>query len=268
MKKLFTFFLLFLFSIALSAQDAKSADMKNFRFGGTVIPSLCWYKPDNLKKFKSDGSVARFGVLINVEYSFSGNFAFGFGVGLTSAGGKLSFIDTARYFYSDDAIISPSDTTGLKGNFKQYKLNNRIYRASYYVIPISLKMRTKEIGYMRYFFQPSININVRKKVRADDNLSEIIPGTTGPYVSIDQPDLDITKDMGVIRFSTTLSAGAEYYVSGSTAIVFSIGYDYGLSNAFQKESEYLIRNNSSGNPLPVEQKFTQDGVTLTVGILF
>lgn len=268
MKKVFTISLLLLFSVFSFAQDAKSSDMKNLRFGGTVIPSLAWYKPDNLKKFEGNGAIARFGVLINGEYSFSGNFAFGFGIGLNSGGGKMTFTDTARYYFSDDAIISLADTNGLKGKYEQYKLNNRTYNASYYVLPFSIKMRTNEIGYMRYFFQPSVNISIRKKVRANDDLTTGpntgILGGSGGGQSANQNDLDITKDMGFLRFSTTLSAGGEYYLSGSTALVFAIGYDYGLSNAVQQDSEYLLRMDSN----PVEQKFTQNGVVLTIGILF
>ena len=266
MKNLFTGIVLSLFSASIFAQDAASSDVKNFRFGGTVIPSLNWYKPDNLKKFESNGTVARFGVLINGEYSFSGNFAFGFGLGLNSGGGKITFTDTASYVFSDDAIIKVEDTVGLNGKYEAYKLNNRSYNASYFLIPLSLKMRTNEIGYMRYFFEPRLNINIRKKVRADDNLLSY-----SSLQSANQTDLDITKDMSFMKLSVTLSAGGEYYLSGSTAIVFSIGYDYGLSNAVQKDSEYLVKTPyaSGGASLkPVEQKFTQHGVVLAVGFLF
>lgn len=247
------------FSISLFSQDTKEGNLKNLRFGGTILPSLSWYKPDNLKKFESNGAVAKFGVLINGEYSFSGNFAFGFGIGLGSCGGKMTFKDTASYFFNDDAIIAPSDTNGLNGKYEVFKLNNRIYNASYFLLPVSIKMRTNEIGYMRYFFQPSININIRKKVRTDDDLFSYKTGQQA-----EQTDLDITKDMGIVRFSTTLSAGGEYYLSGSTALVFAIGYDYGLSNVVQKNSEYLIRNDGKA----VEQQFIQHGVTLTLGVLF
>lgn len=258
MKKIFSLAVVCLSVVPYFAQESVK-DLKNLRFGGTIIPSLNWYKPDNLKKFETNGTVARFGVLINGEYSFSGNFAFGFGIGMNSGGGKITFADTANYFFSDDAIISVEDTAGLNGKYEAYKLNNRTYNAGYYVLPFSIKMRTNEIGYMRYFFEPRFNVNLRRKVRANDNLVSYKTLQTA-----NQTNLDITKDMSFIRFAVTLSAGAEYYVSGSTAFVFAIGYDYGLSNVVQKKSEYLIRNNWK----PVEQKFTQNGVVLTLGVLF
>ena len=66
MKKIFTLAVLSCFSFSVFAQEAGGGDMKNLRFGGTLIPSLDWYKPDNLKKFAKNGSVARFGVLIKI----------------------------------------------------------------------------------------------------------------------------------------------------------------------------------------------------------
>lgn len=258
MKKALSLAVVCLFFTPSFTQDTPK-DLKNLRFGGTIIPSLNWYKPDNLKKFQANGTVARFGVLINGEYSFSGNFALGFGIGINSGGGKITFVDTANYFFSDDAVISVSDTVGLNGKYEVYKLNDRTYNAGYYVLPVSIKMRTNEIGYMRYFFEPRLNVNIRRKVRADDNLFSY-----KTFQTANQTDLDITKDMSFMRFAVTLSAGGEYYVSGSTAFVFAIGYDYGLSNAVQKKSEYLIRNNWK----PVEQKFIQSGMVLTLGVLF
>ena len=282
MKKVFTAFMLLMFSMSIISH-AGDGDIKNFRFGGTILPSLYWYKPDNLKKFSKNGIVAGFGVLINGEYSFGSNFAVGFGLGLGSAGGKIDFNgpknDTVHYYYNDDnGMLAAADTAGLKGKWEHFRLNDRKYKASYYMIPISLKMRTNEIGYLRYFFEPRLNIGLRKKVRANDNVQAITTTTATPTTSLGtlsdhdpQTDVDITKDMSFMRLSVTLSAGGEYSLSGSSALVFSIGYDYGLSNAVQKDSQFLLRTLYSSNSTTaksVEQKFTQSGLIMTVGILF
>ena len=225
----------------------------------------------------------RFGILINGEYSFGENFAVGFGLGLGSGGGKINFTeakgDSVHYYYSDDnGMLALEDTADLKGKWDHFRLNDRKYRASYYNIPISLKMRTNEIGYLRYFFEPRLNIGIRKKVRADDGVEAIKTTTATPTTSLGtlsehdaQEDVDITKDMSLLKLSVTLSAGGEYALSGSTALTFSIGYDYGLSNAVQKNSEYLLRTPYSSDnvkPKSVEQKFIQSGIVMSVGILF
>jgi hypothetical protein len=275
MKKILAFSIILMFCAGLFAQESSgSKDMKNMRFGVTVLPGLYWYKPDNLLKYSKDGVVAKFGVLLNGEYSFSGNFALGFGIGIGSSGGKIDFTgsskqDTVHYYYNNDnGILTLSDTSGLKGKYEHSRLISRTYNASYFLIPISLKMRTNEIGYMRYFFEPRLNIGIRKKVRVDDNDINL---KTGQSSNPPKGGLDITKDMSFMRLSVTLSAGGEYYLSGSTALVFAIGYDYGLSNVVSGDSKYLLKTpyaSSSITPAPIKQKFTQSGVILSVGVLF
>jgi hypothetical protein len=269
MKKVFTIAIAFLFSLSSFAQDAKSGDMKNFRFGVTALPSLNAYKPDDLKKFEKGGTTFRFGVLINAEYSFSGNFAIGFGIGLGSGGGKINFLDTVGYYVNDGEVIKLDDNgafdpTAYVGKIDVFMLKSRTYKGSYYNIPVSLKMRTNEIGYMRYFIEPRFNLGIRKKVRADDEVLDFASGSTN---IVQNPDLDITKDMAALRTSVTISGGGEYYLSGSTAVVFAIGYDYGLGNAVQGTSDYLLRS-KDGVTKKLEQKFSQNGVVLSVGILF
>lgn len=272
MKKVFTGLMLVMFSASLVSK-AGDGDMKNFRFGVTTLSSLNWYKPDNLKKFSSEGSVFRFGILLNGEYSFSENFAIGFGIGLGSAGGKINFTgssnnDTVHYYYNDDnGLIPLADTAGLKGKWEHYKLIDRMYNASYYLIPLSMKMRTNEIGHMRYFFEPRLNIGLRNKVRANDNVVSLKAGGQ----SGNQKDLDITSDMSFFRLGVILSAGGEYYLAGSTALTFAIGYDYGLSNVVQNQSDVLLKTpyaSDNVTPKAIEQKFAQGGVVLAVGILF
>jgi hypothetical protein len=269
MKKVFTFSLLLLFSISLLAQDTKAkSDMKNFRFGVTALPSVCGYKPDDLKKFKKGGSVLGFGVLVNAEYSFSGNFAIGFGLGLGSGGGKIDFLDTIQYFVNDGAILALKDgkpnLVGVAGKTDTFLLKTRTYKASYYNIPISLKMRTNEIGHIRYFIEPRLNIGIRKKVRADDDVINLGVGSTN---LVQNPDLNITKDMSALRMSVTISGGAEYALTGSTAIVFALGYDYGLSNIVQNTSGNLLRTKDKVRK-QMDQKFNQNGIVLSVGVLF
>jgi hypothetical protein len=268
MKKIFTLVVLAVFSLSVFAQDGGgSTEMKNFRFGATALPGLISYKPDDLKKFEKGGSTFRFGVLINAEYRFGGIFAVGFGIGLGSQGGKINFLDSVHYFVNDGEILTLANDTapnvsGITGKIDTFKLNTRTYKGSYFILPLSLKMRTNEIGYMRYFLEPRLNIGIRKKVRADDDVV-----TWRSTSAVKQENLDITKDAAALKLSVTISAGGEYYLSGSTAFVFAIGYDYGLSNAVQSKSDNLVRTKDKVNKR-LEQKFNQNGLILSLGILF
>jgi len=262
MKKIFSTLLISIFSLAGFAQD-KGGDLKNMRFGVTVLPALNWYTPADPKKFKSEGVVPRLGVLLNGEYSFGSNFAIGFGIGIASMGGKISFTDSVRYAIDDDKILGWKDSTTTS---KSYLLGTREYKASYFLIPISLKMRTNEIGYLRYFFEPRFNLGIRKNVRADDDVTD-----WNSTNAVKQENLNINSDMAPVCMSVTLSGGGEYYLSGSTAFVFALGYQYGLSNTVKGKSDYLARFKNSaptGAGQQLEQKFAQNGLVLSLGILF
>jgi|ERR1051326_181505 hypothetical protein len=269
MKKYFSLFLIAVFSFPLFAQD--KGEMKNMRFGATILPALNWYSPTDPKKFKNEGMTPHMGVLINGEYSSdNGRFAFGFGLGIASMGGKISFLDSVRYAIDDDNVLGWNDSTKTS---KSYKLNTRTYKASYFLIPISLKMRTNEIGYMRYFLEPRLNIAIRKNVRADDDDADWHSTN-----SVQQSNLNINTDMAPINLSVTISGGGEYYLSGSTAVTFSLGYQYGLTNTTKSTSDYLERFKNvptpntaytyTGRGQQVQEKFMQSGLVLSVGILF
>lgn len=262
MKKLTLLTLLFSMTTLLFAQDDNK--IKNFRFGATVLTGVSWYKPDDLKKFDGNGSVVPFGVLLNAEYSFSQNFAIGFGIGLGSGGGKINFLDTTHYYLYDNEILplKDPDTVGISKKVEHFIMDGRKYKASYYILPISLKMRTNEIGYMRYFFEPRLNIGIRNKVRSDDDVAN-----WGSSNGITNKDLNISTDMAPVKAGVTLSAGGEYYLSGSTAVTFALGFDYGLTNVVKGTSDYIYRT-KNGVTAAMEQKFTQQGVILAVGILF
>ena len=132
-------------------------------------------------------------------------------------------------------------------------------------------MRTNEIGYMRYFFEPRLNIGIRKNIRANDVVAD-----WGSTNEVKQENLNINKDMSPICMSVTLSGGGEYYLSGSTAFVFAIGYQYGLSNTVKGTSGNLERFKNVKTPIlgastngqQLEQKFAQNGLVLSLGILF
>jgi hypothetical protein len=268
MKKVFTGLMLLMFSISLVSK-AGDDDMKKFRFGVTGSSSIFGYKPDDLKKFEKGGSRVGFGVLVNAEYSFINNVALGFGFGLCSAGGKINFKDTVQYFVNDGDVLplkdNKPDLSGITGKIDTFRIKSRTYKASYYCIPIALKMRTNAIGYMRYFLEPRLNIGIRKKVRADDKVINL--NTAGSTSEVGNSDLNISADMAATTMSLAISGGVEYSLAGSTALVVSLGYDLGLSNVVQTDSDNLLRTKDKVRK-NVEQKFNQNGVTLSVGILF
>lgn len=260
MKKTLTFLLIAL-CVKLGFAQGEN-EIKNFRFGVKVSPSLNWYKPES-KKIEKNGISPKLSGGVTLEYRLGKNVSLVSGLEFNGDGGKLNYTkDTALYYISDEEIISRVDTAGKK--YSLLKLNERKYNAIYFMVPIQLKMKTKEIGMLTYYAQVGSNLYIRKSAKANDQAS--IFTTTGMQ-AVEQSDLDVKKEFMPFRFSANFSLGAEYNLAGSTSAFFSLGYDYGLTRTLKQDSEYLFRTASNGYA-PVDQKALSSSIQLNLGILF
>jgi hypothetical protein len=258
MKKIVTLAFLLIAGKFVFAQDG-DAKLKNFRFGLKVSPMLAWYKPDDKKKLETSGVLFKFGWGLMTEFRLNKIASFTTGLQIDYDGGGLSFKDTAFYYYSADNIIAKADTGGKKYEF--YRLTKRNYNINYVTVPIILKMKTNEIGYMTYFGNFGINSSFKTKVRSDD----FVVTTTG--ATANQQDLDISDDAALFKFALNVGVGLEYTFSGSTALVVGVNYINGFSNILKPESKFLFRS-ANNNYEPFKQKAFGNNVSLTVGVLF
>jgi hypothetical protein len=273
MKKILT--LLF---VAFAAKAALAQDVdKSFRFGLRGSPSLNWYKPDDKKKFESDGVRMKFGYGLMTEIRLSKVASIATGIGFDYDGGKIDFLnDTATgYYVKNNEFVeieeiekSMNDTNFMK-DVAVYYLKQRSYNANYITIPLTLKMKTKEIGMLTYYGQFGMNASFRTKSRVDDEYTSI--GNTPANSSYNGKEMDNTDDMNLFRFALNVGGGAEYNLSGTTSLVFGLNFYNGFSNVLKKNSRYLQDISTLDNMLkfvPLEQKATANAFALTVGILF
>ncbi|MCU0433876.1 MAG: PorT family protein [Bacteroidia bacterium] len=258
--------LMLLFATAISgtvafAQDGEN-ELKNFRFGLKAVPMITWYKPDDAAKFESGGAMLKFGYGLSTEFRLSKVAVVATGLQIDYDGGRINLKDTAYYFLSrDNELIEPGDTASFTGESK-YMLNKRTYNTTYVTIPITLKLKTNEIGYMTYYGQFGVNASVRARSRADDDL-RLQPGGQ----SSEQSKLLNSNDMQFMKLALNVGLGAEYNLQGSTSLVFGVNYINGFTNVARKESRYLFRtplNNSN----PLKQDFRANAVQITLGVLF
>jgi hypothetical protein len=243
-----------------SAQEDEP--LKNFRFGMRISPEISWLKPNDSKKLEGAGAKIKLGYALMTEFRLNKVVSLATGIGFEKNGGSLNYIDTARYFYHDDEPLKiKDDTNGISKTTEVYQLKKRSYSIGYWSIPITLKMRTKEIGVMTYFGQAGINLGIRTKAIAKDDVLSVKNSST----SLD--DINVSSDMSFFKAAINVGAGAEYNLAGSTSLVISINYLNGLTNVSKSDSEYLykVENNKRS---AYSQKFTNNAVSLTVGVLF
>ncbi len=270
MKKTFLISLVYLIANVNFAQvDNSENNAKNFRFGLKGNLSIDWLRPENKKKFVSNGSGLGYGWGAQLEYRLNKTASVVTGVGIQTAIGKLGFFeasskDSVFYLLNKDEEFQEFNTENLLDSTNtSFWLKDRKYKINYITIPIALKMKTKEIGYFTYYGTFGLNLGIKTKAIVEDNVEIANASTTNN-------DLDLNSGASFARTGIIIGFGAEYSIAGSTALFFDLTYNYFFSNALNGDDKYLgVKDYTVENGFKeVNQKAIPGSVALTVGILF
>lgn len=255
-----------LLAITLCANYAVSQN--KFRFGLKLGPAFNWMKPDDVKEFSNEGTTLGFNWGLKAEYAISENFSFYSGLELNHEKGKIGFTNPTYYFMNEsydfietkekNGVHVPEDTSGFL-----LQLKKRTYKSTYVTLPIGIKMKTNEIGYMTYFGEFGLNLGFRTGTKVTDEVDYLESNDAKATLS-DISEVNMDKDMQPIRVQLRVGLGAEYKISEGTSIFGSVHYNLGFTNVVKGDSRYLLYENAT----PVSQKFSAHGVAVTVGVLF
>jgi Outer membrane protein beta-barrel domain len=144
-----------------------------FRFD----PNISWMKPDD-KNIEQGSNKLKFGFGIMLDKMFTDNYAFGTGFNVIHTGGELSYLYTGGY-----------KKEGASSNTEIVAQRVRTYNLQYLEIPLTLKLRTNEIGYITYWAQMGLGLGFNIKAKADDETTyvrEKVVVADNP----DTPDID------------------------------------------------------------------------------
>jgi hypothetical protein len=285
MKK--TLIALFCLSLVSTGENVQAQDDKNFHFGLAIEPSINWYSPSEAKKFESIKSPMKFAFGLTTDFKLGGNIWLSTGIGLGWGGGVISYLenptDSIGYYLLEDEIIEPtgkfSDIYNSADSLADFiSLTSRAFKGQYVQIPLTLKMKTKEIGAWTYFGQFGVDLSIKTKGRADDigeNLGRTdINGFIGSASNTpDLNDLNIDSELQPLLVGLNIGGGGEYNLSGSTSIFFSLNFHYGFLNSVKNTSKHLVDMSNSNNTtdsqvLYTPQKFNPFAISLKAGILF
>jgi hypothetical protein len=221
--------------LAMAAIHAAQGQTHDFRLGFEASPFISWLRSD-LKTIPSDGSNVGFQVIVNGEYYFRENYAFKIGLGLSFRnGGKLLFPEGGVVF--PRAVLSRESLRELPPN------SSVRHRLQFVEIPFGFRMRTQQIGYMRYFAElPIISLGVRVQARGDLGVA-------------DGNDENIAKDARLFNLSWGAGAGAEYDISSSTSLIAGIFYHHGFLD--------IMRDNNA-NPANIQLR----RLAFRIGVMF
>jgi hypothetical protein len=251
MKKAF-FFLVFI-PVYINAQDAPRKS--KVRFGLKVSPAFCWMKPEFVKGngvssvFTAENNGVRLGINWGpvLEIPLGETFSVSTGVDVNSISGSLQGL----------AMRNLTDTASYTWK--------HTYNARFIDLPLMLKGKTKDLNGFRYFmhFGLSAGFMYKSKVKVEE---EFATGTLNPIIS------NPSDFLSSFRGAMLVGGGAEYNVSGNTALVASLTFNNGLTNFVSSKG---MRSLADDNPSDdfnknkgLEPKSIINFMMLNVGVLF
>jgi len=217
-----------------------------FRFGLKGEANVGWVQA-NSRNLLNDGSKMGVSYGIMADYFFRPNYAVSFELLMSNINGSIRL--------TEDQIFA-ADTTNKVVSDLSYT-----YRNQFVELPVSLKLRTREIGYMTYWanFGTAPGFLIKSRATIDGNLPDVIDDLdpTGYLVNDDEGDDFTTNNfddkVSLIRVPLIIGAGVDYQLAGNALLHGGIRF----SNSF---TDMLLKDkNVSG-----QQKY----ISLTVGVFF
>ncbi len=176
---------LFVLAFVMAVSSLYAQDNK-FNFGLKLSPTIAWFKAEG-PGLESGGSKLGFAYGLIADINFAPNYAFETGIDVTYRGGKVKV----------EGIDEKSDIT-----------------LQYIELPLTLKLKTNEIGYLTYFgrvgFAPGVNI------RASNDISK--------------------KDVNPINLSLIVGLGAQYSLGGKTSALVGITFNNGFLDVAKEDN--------------------------------
>jgi hypothetical protein len=185
-------------SLALIFYSIFSNAQQRIGFGIHADPIISWFSTD-IKQVQNDGVRAGFNFGVTFNKYFAPNYSFSTGISLMRAGGRLVSSDTTVMEFTK------FKSTVLPGNPVVYKIQ-------YLVFPLGLKLQTNQIGYLTYFTDLGLDPKIVISGKAD------IP-------SLRITDENAINELRMFNLSYNITAGIEYSMGGTTALVFGLSFD-------------------------------------------
>ena len=238
------------------------AQLDNLRLGLQLSPTISWMKTndDLINKAGSNVGISVGGV---AEYYMTENVAFTGGFGVSFGQGGTLLHEHGGNYWPNSELSDDKFNTGDKPLPDGVKLK---YRMQYIQVPLGIKLRTDEKGYLRYFAElPILTMGIRTQARGD---------IEGKDISSEKEN--ISKDVNLFNFQLGLGGGIEYSLSPGTSLVAGLYLHTGL-NDITKDDGIRAADNSDQAPSnpnddylfsPEDSRGRLSNVTLRIAIMF
>lgn len=212
-----------------------------FRFGLHFSPLIGWLKPDAVD-YESDGSVLNINYGFSTEFMIAPNYTFATGLDILTNGGKLRYPHAMK--------INDTDTMPMPGTL------SRKYQTQYLQIPLTIRMRTNEMGYLTFYGQFGFTAGFNLSAKATDEFDYAGSSTGG---KINNENVDIHDDISFFRAGMLIGLGAEYSLGGTTALTAGITFNNGFTD---------ILSGKNSLDTDKEENAISNVLELTLGVIF
>lgn len=220
--------------------NPSSQPVQKVRLGIYGDLGFSYLKPKS-NEYESLGVRGSYAYGLVVDVNFTNHYTFSTGVKYASYGGKLKFNDQMKV----DTILEDG-------------VMSRKYRVNYIELPILLKLKTNQMGYITPFVQIGLHNGFRLSAFSDDEFSYSSGTKELPPVEGN----DIIDETAFYRLSLEFSIGAEYEISQSFAGFAILSFHNGLTNSLTG-TNYNWDLSKENNQSAMFKKFA-----LTVGFMF
>jgi len=176
-----------------------------------------------------------------MDYSLTKNYAISTGAEVSYRGGKL----THEYVYN----ASNNNPNTFSGDDS--------YSLKYVDIPVTIKMKTNEIGYFTYYGQFGLQPGIKISAKEDFSQTKTTPAGSNP--SFGSPASDANVDVSRINLSLLFSLGLEYRIGGNTAIMAGIQFSNGFTD---------VLTGTNHDDTSTELEAISNYLSLNVGVFF
>lgn len=152
------------------------------------------------------------------EYYFHKNYAIASAISFNVLGGNLIYEDSVAIITGkEDELVSLTPGTSVA------------YNLNYLTIPVSLKMKTNEIGYFTYFAQFGLSMQFNTGSKAS---------SVGKRLEKDF----VGKEINLIKLSYFIGAGIEYSLGGHSALLVGLFFNNGFTDVLSNKDYKAINN--------------------------
>jgi hypothetical protein len=229
--------------------------------GLSVTPNVSWMTSTDYDHV-TDGTKLNFGFEFNTDIMFNETYAFGTGIHIFNTGGAISYL-----------VVDQENEAFLETVERNYMLK-------YVEIPLTFKLRTKEMGYSTIYgrFGLGLGMNIRAEANEASYRSWVqsFAGNWEQFNIAGDHEYemeDVQSDVKLFRSSMIVGGGVERSLGGESSLIIGVNYNVAFLNT-HKEVEQ-VRVGSEGTPTIVnglpsmgDIKGHDNTIELVLGLLF